>query len=72
MAMLGDNKSQNEILAPEDMIRRIVREETQGMGNQNINVTFGGSMGELIRLMKPSIDRENTRVGSSLVTRSSG
>lgn len=30
LAMLGDNKSQNEILAPEDTIRRIVEEALEG------------------------------------------
>ncbi len=69
LAMLGDNKSQNEIIGPEDMFRRIVREESGGNngGNQNITITFGGTMGELVRMMKPHIDQENRRVGPSFI-----
>lgn len=68
-AILGDNKSQNELLGPEDMFRRIVREESGGGngGSQNINITFGGSIGELIRILKPHIDQENRRVGPSFI-----
>jgi len=69
LAMLGDNKSQNELIGPEDMFRRIVREESGGNngGNQNITITFGGTMGELVRALKPHIDQENQRVGPSFI-----
>lgn len=39
LAMLGDQKSGNNIEAPEDLIRKIVREET-GNGNTSGNVTL--------------------------------
>lgn len=67
MAMLGDHKTQNELLAPEDTIRRIIREETGGVGGQNITITFGGTMGELVRQLKPHIERENSRVGNTML-----
>lgn len=38
MAVLGDQKSGNNIEAPEGLIRRIVREETRGSGLQRIEV----------------------------------
>lgn len=68
-AILGDNKSQNELLGPEDMFRRIVREESGGGngGSQNINITFSGSMAEFVRSLKPHIDQENRRVGPSFI-----
>lgn len=65
LAMLGEG-SKREIVAPEDMIRRIVREESQ-QNQQGIAVRFEGSMSELIRVLRPHIERENTRVGSSLI-----
>jgi hypothetical protein len=67
MAMLGDHKTQNELLAPEDTIRRIIREESGGVGGQNITITFGGTMGELVRQLKPHIERENSRVGNTML-----
>jgi hypothetical protein len=67
LAMLGDNKSQNELLAPENLLRQIVREESQGDGGREITIRFEGSLGELVRLLKPVIDQEDGRVGGSLV-----
>jgi len=50
------------------LIRQIFREEMGGNGgNQNINITFGGTMGELVRALKPHIDQENQRVGPSFI-----
>jgi hypothetical protein len=67
LAVVGDQRSGTNIEAPEALIRRIVREETQGMNGGNITVTFGGTMGELIRLMNPQIIKENNRIGKSLI-----
>jgi phage-related protein len=67
MAVVGDQRSGTNIEAPEALIRQIVREETGGMGNQNITITFGGTMGELVRQLKPHIERENSRVGNTML-----
>lgn len=69
LAMLGDQKSGTNIEAPADLIRQIIREElgSNGGGSQNINITFGGTMGELVRALKPHIDQENQRVGPSFI-----
>lgn len=64
LAMLGEG-SKREIVAPEDTIRRIVREENQG--GQEITIRFTGTMAQFVREMKPEIDKENTRVGTSLI-----
>ena len=67
-AVLGDQKSGRNIEAPESLIRQIVREETEGIsGGQNITVQFGGTMGELIRVLRPEIQKEDKRVGKSLI-----
>jgi len=67
-AILGDQKSGTNIEAPEALIRQIVREESRQTGQQNISISFGGTLGELVRLLKPQIDKENTRIGSSLIS----
>ena len=67
MAVVGDQRSGRNVEAPESLIRQIVREEVGGMGNQNITITFGGTMGELVRQLKPHIERENGRVGNTML-----
>lgn len=69
LAMLGDQRSGTNIEAPADLIRQIIREElgSNAGSSQNINITFGGTMGELVRALKPHIDQENQRVGPSFI-----
>ena len=67
LAVMGDQKRGNNMEAPEDLIRQIVREETSSIAGQEVTINFAGNMGTLIRAMKPYIDRENARVGKSLV-----
>jgi hypothetical protein len=68
LAMLGDQRSGRNIEAPEDLIRQIVREETAGMGaGQEITINFAGSLGALVRELKPYIDKANARTGRSLI-----
>ena len=65
LAMLGDQKHGNNIEAPEALIRQIVREES---GGGNIVVNARGTMGQLIRLLKLEIEREDNRNGGSFAT----
>lgn len=67
LAMLGDQKSGRNLEAPEDLIRQIVREETARVPGQEVTINFAGNMGSLIRVLKPYIDKENKRTGTSLV-----
>lgn len=67
LAMLGDQKSGRNLEAPEDLIRQIVREETARAPGQEVTINFAGNMGSLIRVLKPYIDKENKRTGTSLV-----
>ena len=60
LAVLGDQKHGRNLEAPEDLIRQIVREETQGT-EIDVNVNFGGTMGQLVRLLYPEIKKEQRR-----------
>lgn len=71
VAMLGDQKHGTNIEAPlgtiEQAVDNVLSRRGFGGGAQDINIKFSGSMSELVRLLKPEIDKENTRVGVSLV-----
>lgn len=68
LAVLGDQRHGTNIEAPEDTIRGIFREELSAMlADQNITIGFAGSFGAVVREMKPYIDKENKRIGTSLV-----
>ena len=69
LAILGDQKSGRNIEAPEGLIRQIIKEELSGLnfGGQELTINFGGNMAQLIRVLKPYIDKENSRVGTKLV-----
>lgn len=66
MAILGDQRGGKNIEAPADLIRQIVREETGNM-QANIQIGFSGSLSGLVRELKPYIDKENVRIGGSLI-----
>lgn len=66
-AILGDQRSGNNIEAPEELIRKIVREETVSNA-QNVTIKFEGTMGELIRVLRPNIQKEEKRIGKSLIS----
>ena len=66
LALLGDQRQGKNLEAPEDLIRQIVKEES---GGREITIQFAGSLGALVRELKPYIDGENARVGRSLVKR---
>jgi hypothetical protein len=63
---MGDQRSGRNIEAPESLIRQIVREET-GKMQADISIRFEGSLAQLVRELKPHIDRENVRIGGSLI-----
>jgi len=58
LAVLGDQKNGRNLEAPEELIRKIVREET---GGQQLTVKATGSMAQLIRLLRLEIQKEDTR-----------
>lgn len=65
-AILGDQRNGRNIEAPEGLIRQIVREET-GKMQAEISIRFEGSLSQLVRELKPIIDKENVRIGGSLI-----
>lgn len=66
LAVLGDQKSGRNIEAPEGLLRQIIAEQLGSM-QADVRVTFEGSLGALVRELKPHIDAENVRVGGSLI-----
>ncbi len=66
-AILGDQKSGRNIEAPESLIRQIVSEEI-GNIEADIKISFEGTLGALVRELKPLIDKENVRIGGSLIS----
>ena len=64
MAMLGDQRNGTNLEAPEDLIRQIVREES---GAQEINIVADGSLSQFIKLIRFELQKEDKRVGNSLV-----
>jgi phage-related protein len=66
LAVLGDQRSGRNIETPEGLMRQIVREELAS-GGQEVTINFGGSLGALVRELKPYIDKENQRIGRSMV-----
>ena len=61
MAVLGDQTRGNNIEAPEDLIRKIVREETDGNGDWDLNITFEGDLAQFIRYLEPKITAQQRK-----------
>ena len=65
LAMLGDNKRETEVVSPLSTMKQALKEALAESG-QTITINFEeNSIGDLVRLLKPYIDKENRRVGSS-------
>lgn len=78
LAMIGDNKRQGEVVAPEDKMLDMILTalkmfKDQDSSNQNkdggkeIVLNFNGTLAQLIRVLKPELDRENIRKGDKLI-----
>lgn len=65
-AVLGDQRHGNNIEAPEDLIRKIVREETGGSGGVDVNISFDGDLAQLIRLLAPKITAQQKKTDRAL------
>ena len=70
-AILGDQKSGRNIEAPESLIRQIVGEEFDKRQNSSAPITIilraTGTMGQMIRAIKPGLDTESRRAGVSFI-----
>lgn len=67
MAVLGDQRHGNNIEAPEDLIRKIVREES---GNAAVewflNVSFDGDLAQFARIITPKITAQQRKTERAL------
>lgn len=64
MAVLGDQRSGTNVEAPLSTIEQAVRNV---VGQQQVTVKFTGNLAQLGRVLRPVIETENRRKGSSLV-----
>ena len=78
LAMIGDNKHQGEVVAPEDKMLDMIltalkmfKEEGSYQNNNSqgniITINFAGTLAQLIRVLKPELDKESKRKGDKLV-----
>lgn len=65
MAVLGDQRNGKNLEAPEDLLRKIVREEI-GEINITTEVNFEGTLAQFVRALYPEIKSEAQRRGTSL------
>lgn len=69
LAVLGDQKHGTNIEAPLTTIVEAMNIAlAKNQGNQNITIEFGGTMGQLVRILQPEIKKEQARRGVQLVT----
>jgi hypothetical protein len=67
LAVLGDQHTGTNIEAPLETIKQALAEVMAQHGGGDITIRFVGELAQLARVLKPEIDRENQRVGPSLV-----
>lgn len=67
LAMVGDQTSGTNVEAPLETIKQALAEVMAETGDREIVIRFAGSLAELVRILKPYIDKENTRVGGSML-----
>ena len=72
LAMVGDQHSGTNVEAPLDTIKQALAEVLAQIPQQEqeivLNLVCQGNMAQLIRVMKPYLEREGRRVGVKLVT----
>ena len=66
-AILGDNKREPEVVSPISTMKQALVEALQETGGQNITIKFEeSSIGDLVRILKPYLEKENNRIGNSM------
>lgn len=68
LAMLGDNKTDTEVVSPLETMKQAMIEALQSQGANNITIRFDGNLRQLARVLEPVIEEEKNRKGVSLVT----
>lgn len=72
LAVVGDQKQGTNVEAPLETIKQALAEVMAMQGSGDVNIRFTGDLAQLARVLKPQIDRENRRVGGSMVRRVTG
>lgn len=67
LAMVGDQKNGTNVEAPLETIKQALAEVMAEHGDGDVNVNIYGDLAPFVRWLKVEIDRENKRVGPSLV-----
>lgn len=68
LAMLGDQTNGTNVEAPLETIQEALAEVLAAQGGQDITIRFAGDLAQLVRLLNPYIDKENSRRGARLVS----
>ena len=70
LAMVGDQANGTNVEAPLETIKQALAEVLGERNAQEIVIKFAasGGLAELVRLLKPYIDREDNRVGTKLIS----
>lgn len=64
---IGDNRTEREVVTPESLMRRVVREETGGNGgNFTAVIQFAGTDDQIIRALAPKLRSYDERLGVTL------
>ena len=67
-AILGDNNTDTEVVSPLETMKEAFLEALDARDdNRQIVIRFDGSLSELARILKPEIDREGRRLGTTVV-----
>lgn len=71
LAVLGDNKTETEVVSPLSTMKQAVMEAMResGTGNKQTTIVLTGEMAALARVLRPYIEDEGHRVGVSIVTK---
>lgn len=67
LAVVGDQRHGTNIEAPLETIKQALAEVMATQGGGDITINFTGDLAQLARVLKPAIDKENRRVGGSMV-----
>lgn len=68
-AILGDNRTDTEVVSPLETMKEAMLEalEESGGGQKQIVLKFDGNLAELARILKPELEQEDRRAGVKLV-----
>lgn len=66
LAMVGDQKHGTNVEAPLETIKQALAEVMATQGSGDVTINFTGDLAQLARVLKPVIEKEGRRTGTSL------